>query len=168
MQLLVALHRADGAVVNKDDLIQLCWSGRVVGEDAINRVVSRLRHDLAKVVGDDLFVETITKVGYRLRNREAEERIVSAPMAATPIDRRQALWAGGIAFGATALGAFAWNRSQADNLPPEVSALLEQGRESLNGNTIEQLSNAVSQFRRATELAPESPEAWGALALAYR
>src|SRR5687768_16755320 len=38
MQMLVALHRADGGVVSKDDLIGLCWEGRVVGEDAINRV----------------------------------------------------------------------------------------------------------------------------------
>src|SRR5688500_17016485 len=43
MQLLIALHRAGGAVVNKDDLLQSCWEGRIVGEDAINRVVSRLR-----------------------------------------------------------------------------------------------------------------------------
>lgn len=43
MQMLVALHRADGAVVSKDDLLQACWGGRIVGEDAINRVASRLR-----------------------------------------------------------------------------------------------------------------------------
>src|SRR5690349_18762944 len=43
MQFLVALHRADGAVVSKEDLTILCWEGRIVGEDAINRVVSRAR-----------------------------------------------------------------------------------------------------------------------------
>jgi len=65
MQLLVALHRAGGAVVNKDDLLQSCWEGRIVGEDAINRVVSRLRSVVDRA-GRPFRIETITKVGYRL------------------------------------------------------------------------------------------------------
>ena len=51
MQLLVALRRANGAVVSKDDLGQLFWEGRIVGEDAINRVVSRLRAVAEKQAG---------------------------------------------------------------------------------------------------------------------
>ena len=43
MQVLVALAAADGAIVGRDDLTRRCWEGRVVGEDAINRVISRLR-----------------------------------------------------------------------------------------------------------------------------
>ena len=43
MQVLVALFRA-GRIVTRDELIERCWGGRVVGEDAINRVLSRLRH----------------------------------------------------------------------------------------------------------------------------
>src|SRR5882757_8872441 len=66
MQLLIALHRAGGAVVNKDDLVQSCWDGRVVGDDAINRVVSRLRGVAEKGAGRQFRIETIAKVGYRL------------------------------------------------------------------------------------------------------
>jgi DNA-binding winged helix-turn-helix (wHTH) protein len=66
MQLLVALHRAEGGVVSKNDLSQLVWEGRIVGEDAINRVVSRLRAVAEKQAGGVFRVETITKVGYRL------------------------------------------------------------------------------------------------------
>lgn len=66
MQLLIALHRAGGAVVNKDDLLQSCWEGRIVGEDAINRVVSRLRSAAEKEAGGQFRIETITRVGYRL------------------------------------------------------------------------------------------------------
>jgi DNA-binding winged helix-turn-helix (wHTH) protein/tetratricopeptide (TPR) repeat protein len=66
MQLLIALHRAGSAVVNKDDLLQSCWEGRIVGEDAINRVVSRLRSVAEKEAGGQFRIETITKVGYRL------------------------------------------------------------------------------------------------------
>src|SRR5260221_1251459 len=61
MQLLVALHRAGGAVVSKDDLGILCWEGRIVGEDAINRVVSRLRAVAEKQAGGQFRLETITK-----------------------------------------------------------------------------------------------------------
>jgi DNA-binding winged helix-turn-helix (wHTH) protein len=72
MQLLIALHRAGGAVVNKDDLVQSCWDGRVVGDDAINRVVSRLRGVAEKGAGRQFRIETITKVGYRLLSASVE------------------------------------------------------------------------------------------------
>ncbi len=66
MQALVALVRAHGRILSRDDLLAQCWNGVVVGEDAINRVMGRLRR-LSEGVGADAFrVETITKVGYRL------------------------------------------------------------------------------------------------------
>jgi len=37
MQVLTALARRRGEVVSRDELVALCWGGRVVGEDAINR-----------------------------------------------------------------------------------------------------------------------------------
>ena len=66
MQVLIAFHRARGAVVSKDILLQSIWDGRIVGDDAINRVVSRLRGVAEKEAGGQFRVETITKVGYRL------------------------------------------------------------------------------------------------------
>ncbi|MBV9558676.1 MAG: winged helix-turn-helix domain-containing protein, partial [Pseudolabrys sp.] len=66
MQVLVRLAEAGGAIVTRDELVQSCWGGRIVGDDAINRVMSRLRR-VAEGVGQDSFrIETITKVGYRL------------------------------------------------------------------------------------------------------
>ncbi len=72
MQFLIALHRADGAVVSKDDLLQSCWEGRIVGDDAINRVVSRLRGVAQNGAGGQFRIETITKVGYRLLSKSGE------------------------------------------------------------------------------------------------
>ena len=43
MQVLVVLAMAQGAVVSRDDLIQTCWGGTIVGDDAINRIVGRVR-----------------------------------------------------------------------------------------------------------------------------
>ncbi|HEX3406351.1 MAG TPA: winged helix-turn-helix domain-containing protein [Caulobacteraceae bacterium] len=66
MQALVALLRADGQILSRDDLMAQCWSGVVVGEDALNRVMAQLRR-LSEGPGAGVFrVETITKVGYRL------------------------------------------------------------------------------------------------------
>lgn len=66
MQVLVALAHAKGAVVSRSDLIEVCWGGVIVGEDAINRVVGRIRR-LAELSEPPAFrVETIPKIGYRL------------------------------------------------------------------------------------------------------
>jgi len=66
MQVLVALIRAGGRILTRDDLLMSCWHGVVVGEDAITRVMGRLRR-LADGIGEGQFkLETVTKVGYRL------------------------------------------------------------------------------------------------------
>lgn len=66
MQVLVALAAANNRIVSRDALIACCWGGRIVGDDAINRVIGRLRK-LAREEGDNSFgIETINKVGYRL------------------------------------------------------------------------------------------------------
>jgi TolB-like protein len=66
MEVLVALGRARGEVLSRDALIEACWGGRVVGEDALNRVLSRIRKLAAASGGRDFALETITKVGWRL------------------------------------------------------------------------------------------------------
>src|SRR5689334_6735634 len=66
MQVLVALFQANGRVVSRDELIARCWEGRIVGEDAINRAIGRLRR-LSEVDREASFVvETIPRVGFRL------------------------------------------------------------------------------------------------------
>jgi DNA-binding winged helix-turn-helix (wHTH) protein len=72
MQVLLALLRADGATLSRDELVFACWDGRIVGDDAINRVLSRLRR-IAEGIGEGSFrIETLTRVGYRL-TREGQE-----------------------------------------------------------------------------------------------
>jgi TolB-like protein/DNA-binding winged helix-turn-helix (wHTH) protein len=66
MAVLVRLARANGEVVTRDDLTEACWEGRVVSDDAINRVISRIRRASDLTGGKDFTLETITKVGYRL------------------------------------------------------------------------------------------------------
>ena len=66
MQVLVALARADGASVSREELIRTCWGGTVVGEDSINRTISVLRKAAEEIGGDAFHIETIPKLGYRL------------------------------------------------------------------------------------------------------
>lgn len=64
MQVLVALARRRGEVVSRDDLVDACWGGRVVGDDAINRCIQAIRR-LADERGG-FSVATVARVGYRL------------------------------------------------------------------------------------------------------
>ena len=64
MQVLITLANARGEILSRDDLIEACWGGRAITDDAISRVISRLRA-LGRAFGS-FEVETITKVGYRL------------------------------------------------------------------------------------------------------
>jgi DNA-binding winged helix-turn-helix (wHTH) protein len=65
MQVLVALK--DGDVRSRDDLIARCWDGRIVGNDAIDRVIGKLRRLSERDGGQSFVIETIPRVGYRLR-----------------------------------------------------------------------------------------------------
>jgi class 3 adenylate cyclase len=93
MQVLVALAQSGGTIITRDDLLASCWHGVVVGEDAITRVMGRLRR-LADGIGQGQFkLETITKVGYRLvALSPAPEGAPAAPTTAyaeTPRDPGQ-------------------------------------------------------------------------------
>ena len=72
MRVLVALTRANGEILSRDDLIASCWDGVIVGEDAINRCISQLRK-AADTSGNAFSIETIPRVGYRLKPKEVAE-----------------------------------------------------------------------------------------------
>jgi Tol biopolymer transport system component/DNA-binding winged helix-turn-helix (wHTH) protein len=69
MQVLVALVRAGGGVVSRDRLIEQCWGGRLVGDDAINSCVAKVRALAALTTPSAFDIETIPRVGYRLHAR---------------------------------------------------------------------------------------------------
>src|SRR5262245_57974846 len=99
MQALVALARAKGQVVSRDDLIAAAWEGRVVGDDAINRAIAGVRR-----VGQDFgafSVETVARVGYRLNETN---------VAGSARKRRPPAWAwiAGAAVVVLAVGAGLW------------------------------------------------------------
>ncbi|WP_332771067.1 winged helix-turn-helix domain-containing protein [Phenylobacterium sp.] len=76
MKVLVALHRSRGQPVSRDELIDLCWGGRIVTEGALNRCVAQLR----KALGDNrrIVVDTIPTIGYRLQASAGVHRVAPA------------------------------------------------------------------------------------------
>lgn len=66
MQVLVALHRANEAVVSREELIERCWDGVAVGDDAINRCIVKIRQIAELGHRQHFEIETIPRVGYRL------------------------------------------------------------------------------------------------------
>jgi DNA-binding winged helix-turn-helix (wHTH) protein len=183
MQVLVALARAEGAIVSRDDLTRSCWEGRVVGEDAINRVVSRLRR-AAEGIGQGSFrIETITKVGYRLL-REGQAGTPppapDSPLAQARaeaqrlrLDRRAMLAGAGLAV-ATSGGLIAWRHFGAapaparDQRPPDdIAPLMIQAQMAMTQGTVEGGNQAIGLLRRVVTLRPDYADGWGLLALSY-
>lgn len=78
MQVLVALAAQRGQTVSRDELVARCWSGVVVGKDAVNRVISLLRGVAGRSAGA-FRIETLARIGYRLI---AEQAAKSADQAA--------------------------------------------------------------------------------------
>ena len=81
MEVLVALARGRGATVSRAQLVDSCWGGRVVGEDAINRCVGELRALAVRADGAGFQIETVRKVGWRLL---AADRPAAGAMGGPP------------------------------------------------------------------------------------
>lgn len=88
MKVLVALHRSHGKPVSRDQMIDLCWGGRIVTEGALNRCVAQLRKALAP--NPRIRLDTIATVGYRLQASAEVHRVSSANDAGEAVTPRPA------------------------------------------------------------------------------
>jgi DNA-binding winged-HTH domains len=77
-QVLTLLARHRGEIVTREEMIAACWENRMVGDDAINRCIGRLRRLSESFGGFEL--ETVPRVGYRLISPGNED----APLPADP------------------------------------------------------------------------------------
>lgn len=83
MQVFVVLAQRRGEVVSRSELIESCWGGRAVGDDAINRCIQAIRRLAAKHGG--FSIRTVARVGYRLEEAAAERDAEVAPAPAEAI-----------------------------------------------------------------------------------
>jgi tetratricopeptide (TPR) repeat protein len=173
MQVLLVLADARGGVVSREDLLRLCWPGVIVGEESLNRAILQLRR-AARAVGEGFQIETISKVGYRLKHAEAPsvepppEPAATVPSGVAPlaagrsISRRVLL---GAAI-AAASGAGIWVfRSRSGD--PRVEELVGRGRDALLDSLPDRNREAVRLLREAAAIAPGEASTWGWLALAH-
>lgn len=80
MQVLLQLAAHPGQVLSKERLIELVWPDTFVSDDALTRCISVLRREMQDDPHTPRYIQTITKVGYRL---VAEVH----PIAEPPADR---------------------------------------------------------------------------------
>lgn len=83
MAVLVTLARAEGATVSRDALIQACWGGRIVSDDAVGRAIAKVRALERCATPAPFTLETVPKIGYRLIGAFAKIRS-EAPQADIP------------------------------------------------------------------------------------
>lgn len=173
MQVLVHLADAAGAVVTRQQLIDACWAGRVVGEDAVNRSIGEVRRAAKGPGGGGFAVETIAKTGWRLTGAQpAPAEPAAPPPAAAPMpvaeasgrpSRRAVLVAGGAAALAAA-GGIAWLAGPGSRAR-EAARLFAEAEMSRRQLTYAGDIAAVDLYRRGLALDPDNATAWGRLAL---
>ncbi|HET7817569.1 MAG TPA: winged helix-turn-helix domain-containing protein [Sphingomicrobium sp.] len=175
MQVLIALAKARGAIVTRDELVLSCWDGRVVGEDAINRVMSRLRKAAAGIGAGSFTIETVTKIGYRLAGdgiaTDRDFVMYHSPPTGgmRPQVGRRYVLAGAATLGVLGVagGALLHRKLTRPAIPPEVSALLAQAKHLFDQGTQSGVNQAIALRRRVVQLAPSYADGWGILALTY-
>jgi DNA-binding winged helix-turn-helix (wHTH) protein len=163
VRVLIALADARGAVLSRDDLLRLCWDGRIVGDDAINRAIAEVRR-IAAEVGADFEVETVRRIGYRISgvdwDRQADPG--EALARARAIGRRTLIAGGAAAVAAVAGGvaAFAYRSRRRD-----IDDLIERGRVLQASGDPSDEKRAEALFREALSRESGRADAWGWLAV---
>lgn len=121
MQVLVALAQARPSVVSRDKLVEQCWDGRVVGDDALNRVILSLRHLAKEFTPQPFAIETVPRVGHRL----VEAGAMTEAAAARSSRRRS--WRVPViiivALFAAAVGLLLWQQRSAQYEPASIAVL---------------------------------------------
>ena len=157
MLVLVALARTHGTIVSRDQLIEQCWDSRIVGDDSINRVISRLRR-LSTAHGDGLFaIETISKVGYRLVANPVQDAAgnEAAPASASLPAAKLRSWpkrplvvaaTAAAALVAIVTGASLWPATSANDGMPELAIATSAGPGTAPGAAQELHDEMASVF----------------------
>jgi DNA-binding winged helix-turn-helix (wHTH) protein/tetratricopeptide (TPR) repeat protein len=183
MRVLVALGETPGKVLSRDDLIALAWDGMIVGDKAIDRAISLLRHALDDLTGGAVRLETITKVGFRLVvDGQPSGGVPSGSLqfsAATTIGADYPVWrrrwsrramALGLAgAGAGAVLAYAgWFRPRRHVPDPRAVELYRRGQAIQKAGVFEAMGEAIALYKQAVAIDPRYADAWAGIAIGHR
>jgi tetratricopeptide (TPR) repeat protein len=162
IQVLLALADARGTVLSREDLLEQCWDGRIVGDDAINRAVAEVRR-IAAAVGAGFEVETVPRVGYRITGIDWKVGPLAAATDGDLVASRRKAIAGGIAAVALVAGggaAIIYRQRRAG-----IDDLIERGRVLQSSGNLKDEKRAEPLFRQAIASDPGRADAWGWLAV---
>lgn len=162
MQVFLALLDAQGEVLSRDALLEQCWPGVIVGDDAINRTIAEIRRALRET-GAAVSVETIPRIGYRIEQARSAKRPLREFLGFERLkfDRRKLVVGGVTAVAALAAGGTAFSRWQR---AAKVDGLIERGKIAQASSAPNGNAQAEAIFRSAIEIDPGRADAWGWLA----
>ncbi len=153
MQVLITLARVPGEIFSRDDLIDRCWEGRAIGDSSVARIISILRSAIRELGEDDVEIETLPRVGYRLLHDGGE--LAAPPAADVPANPAKQPWRNsgailiGVLFLAALAGAFAWWMRPAATEEPLSLVMLPLS----HGEDVEPLFTSGFETELRTELA---------------
>jgi DNA-binding winged helix-turn-helix (wHTH) protein/TolB-like protein len=164
MRVLVVLAAARPKVVSRDQLVQTCWDGRIVGDDAVNRCILSLRNLARSFTPEPFRIETVRGVGYSLTTATdiGEDRTATGSAPA----RRRRLVLGVLALAVLVLAAglafVAWRSAQAAREPRIALAAFDPtDADTLTTAFAKRLTDDVAGVlnENIAGLAPPGPEA---------
>lgn len=178
MKVLIVLTEQVGNVVSRDTLVDRCWNGRAISEDALNRVIAKLRQLSARSSSPVFHIDTVKKIGYRLRvdgltphgdlksQREPElpgqwphKSIAVATIAVFAVVAATALMA--------QLGAHRPPTMLPAATVAAASDLETRGLSLMFEGDPNQLAAGLGYLKQASEIAPSNAGTAGSLAMAY-
>ncbi len=130
---LMALAKRDTNLITKQELIEEVWDGRPTSDEPIARCVSQLRGHLDDRQTPHLYIQTLQRRGYRLKQHvelHHPAEIVPAPIAEGEAGPSPRLWktvAAVLAIGFLAIAAFTWFT------PPPARSIAVMPFENLSG-----------------------------------
>lgn len=84
MGVLTCLAANAGRVVTRDELVELVWDGRMVGDEVLSRCISQLRTRLGDNPRDPHYIRTVPKIGYQLLPEVEWDGAESAAVTPSP------------------------------------------------------------------------------------
>ena len=114
MAVLLYLARRPGEVLGREELLSAAWPGVIVGDNALTQVIIKLRKALGDTAREPVYIQAISKKGYRLiaqvhrSEREPPDRPSTPSVQAANASRRAVRWASATLAVAMLIVALAW------------------------------------------------------------
>ncbi len=178
-------HR--GETLDKDTLLRAIWPELVVEENNLTQNISTLRQVLGESRGENRFIVTVPRKGYRFVAEvfERDARVAGTVAASVPVPQAPALrkgrrgpWIGAAVLLFVVAGVLLWLPRGADKPPPIVATaggtrdqaaylLFNQGEYALSRSNEASLQLAIDYFEKAIARDPHFALAHARVAEAY-